>query len=100
VSVQQHGEATPGHLKLQPVKHAARKNLASTLPELGPSVRRTKEQLKLNRNQLQWVTGLPTGHCHVKGHLFKMGLTNSRICERCTEKGKSQRAATANLSGA
>jgi hypothetical protein len=28
----------------------------------GPSVRRTKELLKLKRNQLRWVTELLTGH--------------------------------------
>jgi hypothetical protein len=55
----------------------------------GPSVRRTKELLKLNTNQLRWVTGLLTGHCHLKGHLFKMGLTESRICERFPEKDES-----------
>jgi hypothetical protein len=55
----------------------------------GPSGRRTKEVLKLNRNQLRWVTGLLTGHCHLKGRLFKMGLTNSPICERFLEKDES-----------
>jgi hypothetical protein len=29
------------------------------------------------------------GHCHLKGHLLKMGLTNSPTCERCLEKGES-----------
>jgi hypothetical protein len=52
-----------------------------------PSVRRTKGLLKLN--QLRWVTGLLTGHCHLIGHLFKMGLTNSPTCERCIEKDES-----------
>jgi hypothetical protein len=55
----------------------------------GPSVRRTKELLKLNRNQLRLVTGLLTGHCHLEGHVFKMGLTKSPICERCLEKDES-----------
>jgi hypothetical protein len=55
----------------------------------GPSVKRTKKLLKLNRYQLRWVTGLLTGHCHPKGHLFKKGLTNSPICERCLEKDES-----------
>jgi hypothetical protein len=55
----------------------------------GPSVRRTKELLKLNRNQLRWVTGLLTGHFHLKGHLLKMGLMNSPTCERCLEKDES-----------
>jgi hypothetical protein len=37
----------------------------------GPSARSTGELLKLNRYQLWWVTGLLTGHCHLKGHLSK-----------------------------
>jgi hypothetical protein len=55
----------------------------------GRSVRRTKELLKLNRNQLRWVTGLLTGHCHLKEHLFKIGLTESPTSERCLEKEES-----------
>jgi hypothetical protein len=31
----------------------------------GPSARRTTELLELNRNQLWWVVGLLTGHCHL-----------------------------------
>jgi hypothetical protein len=31
------------------------------------------------------VAGLLTGHCHLKGHLFKLGLINVPICERCQE---------------
>jgi hypothetical protein len=37
----------------------------------GPSARRTKGLLKLNRDQLIWMVRLFTGHCHLKGHLFK-----------------------------
>jgi hypothetical protein len=33
----------------------------------GPSARRTKDLLKLNRDQLRWVVGLLTGHRHLKG---------------------------------
>jgi hypothetical protein len=32
------------------------------------------------------VVGLLTGHCHLKGHLFKLGLINDSICERCKEE--------------
>jgi hypothetical protein len=52
----------------------------------GPSARRTRELLKLNKNQLRCVTGILAEHCHPKGHLFKLGLTNNATCERCLEK--------------
>jgi hypothetical protein len=49
----------------------------------GPSAKRTRDLLTLNRDRLRWIVGLYTGHCHLKGHLFKMGLMNDPICERC-----------------
>jgi hypothetical protein len=60
----------------------------------GPSARRTKDLLQLNRDQLRWVVGLLTGHCHLKGHLFKLGLTDAPTCERCLQEDES---ATYNL---
>jgi hypothetical protein len=56
---------------------------------LWPSARRTKHLLKLNRNQLRWVVGLLRGHCHLKRHLFKLGLTDDSIFERCLEEAIS-----------
>jgi hypothetical protein len=53
------------------------------------SARRTKDLLKLNRDQLRWVLGLFTGHCHLKGHLFKLELRDDPICKRCLGKGES-----------
>jgi hypothetical protein len=50
---------------------------------------RTKDLLKLNRDQLRWVVGLLIGHCHLKGHLFKLGWTDDPICERCLEEDES-----------
>jgi hypothetical protein len=32
-----------------------------------------------------------TGHCHLKGHLFKLGLTDDPICERCLEDDESSK---------
>jgi hypothetical protein len=63
----------------------------STIGEIlqGPSARRTKDLLKLNRDQLRWVVGLLTRHCHLKGHLIKLGLTDDPICERCLEEDES-----------
>jgi hypothetical protein len=55
----------------------------------GPSAIKTRELLKLNRNQLQRVVGLLTGHYHLKGHLFILGLTNSPMCKRFLEEGES-----------
>jgi hypothetical protein len=55
----------------------------------GPSAGRTKDLLKLNRDQLRWVVRLLTGHCHLKGHLFKLELANNPICERCLEEDQS-----------
>jgi hypothetical protein len=48
-----------------------------------------KDLLKLNRDQLGWVVGLFTGHCHRKGHLFELGLTGDPTCEGCLEKDES-----------
>jgi hypothetical protein len=31
------------------------------------------------------MTGLLTGHCHLKGHLFKLWLVNSPECNRCKQ---------------
>jgi hypothetical protein len=55
----------------------------------GSSARRTKDLLKLNRDKLRWVVGLFSGYCHLKGHLFKLGLANDPICERCPEEDES-----------
>jgi hypothetical protein len=38
---------------------------------------KNQEVLKLNRNHLRWVTVLLTGLCYLKGHLFKIGFTDS-----------------------
>jgi len=38
-----------------------------------PSVERAGELLSLSRNQLRIMTGLLTGHCHLRGQLFKLG---------------------------
>jgi hypothetical protein len=45
--------------------------------------------IKVKRNQLRWVTGQLTGHTHLKGHFFKMGLTDNPTCESCLEKDES-----------
>jgi hypothetical protein len=38
----------------------------------GTSAKRTKDLLRLNRDQLRWMVGPLTGHCDLKGHHFKL----------------------------
>jgi len=38
-----------------------------------PSLKRAGELLNLGRQQVKILTGLLTGHRHLKGHLFKLG---------------------------
>jgi hypothetical protein len=44
---------------------------------------KTGDLLDLNRNHLIIMTGLLTGHCRLKGHLFKMELVAGPRCGRC-----------------
>jgi hypothetical protein len=48
-----------------------------------------EQRICWNRDQLRWIVGLFTGHCRLKGHLFKLGLTDDPICERCLEEDES-----------
>jgi hypothetical protein len=54
-----------------------------------PSAKRAAELLSLNINQLRILTGLLTGHCHLKVHLFKLGLVNSPECDRCKQASET-----------
>jgi hypothetical protein len=40
-------------------------------------------------NLYEWVVGLLTGHCHLKGHLLKLGLSDSPTFERCQEENET-----------
>jgi hypothetical protein len=41
------------------------------------------------RPTIRWVVALLTGHCHLKGHLLKLGLTDNLTCERCLQEDES-----------
>jgi hypothetical protein len=43
---------------------------------------KSEKLLIMSRNQLRIMTGLLTGSCHLKRHLFKMGLMNSAKRDR------------------
>ena len=39
----------------------------------------------LSPNQLRILMVLQTGHCHISGHLFKLGLVDNHRCDRCIQ---------------
>jgi hypothetical protein len=43
----------------------------------------------LTRLSTVWGYVVCVGHCHLKRHLFKQGLTDDLICERCLEEDES-----------
>jgi hypothetical protein len=47
------------------------------------STERSIEFLKLNTSQARQITGLLTGHCNLKRHLFKRSITDSPTSGRC-----------------
>lgn len=42
-------------------------------------------KLNFSINRLEIVTGLLTGHRHLKGHVHKLGLVNGPECDVCKE---------------
>jgi hypothetical protein len=48
-----------------------------------------KGPVKLNGDKLRLVVGLSTGHCYLKKHLFKLGLTDDPTCETRLEDNES-----------
>jgi hypothetical protein len=54
-----------------------------------PCAKKAGELLNLSRNQLRIMTGLLTGHCHLKGHLFQLGLVDSSECNRCKQTSET-----------
>jgi hypothetical protein len=47
-----------------------------------------RQAVKHEQRPAKWVVGLLTGHCHLKGQLFKLSLVNSPRCKRCLEREK------------
>jgi hypothetical protein len=66
---QEYWQSTPGQ------SHA--KSFLSKL-----SAKRIVKFPKSNRSQARQVGGPLKGRCHLKGHLFKLGVTDSPICGR------------------
>jgi hypothetical protein len=49
---------------------------------------KNQRTVKIKQNPVM-VGGRTIGHCHLKGHIFKMGLADCPICERCLERDES-----------
>jgi hypothetical protein len=54
-----------------------------------PLQKQASELLNLSKNQLRTMTGLLTGHCHLKGHLLNLGLVNSPKYDRCKQASET-----------
>jgi len=50
-----------------------------------PSALKTKQLLRLDRSNLRTVTGLLTGHCHLRRHQSLMGVAEDPECRGCLE---------------
>jgi hypothetical protein len=57
----------------------------------GPSAKMIAEFLKLSGLQARQVTELLTGHCHLRGHLLKLGKVNNPLVGGATMKQKRPR---------
>ena len=55
------------------------KNSKSFIP--GPSKSNAKIIISMGRKKLRLLTQILTGHCHLNGHLAKMGLISAATCE-------------------
>jgi hypothetical protein len=56
-----------------------------------PSPYKARELLNLSRNQLRIPKELLTGHCHLKGYPFTLGLVNSPKCDKCEQVSEMAR---------
>ncbi|KAJ8939192.1 hypothetical protein NQ318_012428 [Aromia moschata] len=57
-----------------------------------PSKVLTDEILRWSRNQIRFVTGLITGHCHLRKYLHRMGIyLDEPICRLCNEEDETSR---------
>ncbi|KAJ8944625.1 hypothetical protein NQ318_017149 [Aromia moschata] len=54
-----------------------------------PSWNKSKDFIKLGRNQLRWIVGMFTGHCPLMRHLTTIGVKNDPDCRRCGEGGRN-----------
>lgn len=55
-----------------------------TTPEI--SKEKSKDLMALSRNSLRHAIGLLTGHCHLNGHLAKIGVIENNLCRLCNEE--------------
>lgn len=51
--------------------------------------KRSKEILSLRKSELRLLTGILTGHCGLKSHLFKIGKSRTNLCRLCRQKAET-----------
>ena len=49
------------------------------------STERTKHMLRINREDISFMTGLLTGHGHFKKHLHRLNISTNSCCRFCAE---------------
>lgn len=54
-----------------------------------PSSSRTNNLLTYNRKNLRQITGIITGHCHLKKHLHNLGHARDPTCRGCYEEDET-----------
>ncbi|XP_050298239.1 uncharacterized protein LOC126737392 isoform X2 [Anthonomus grandis grandis] len=55
----------------------------------GPSACLTKNLLRLKRREIRLVTGLLTGHWHLRSHLHTIGIADNPECRWCCEEDET-----------
>ncbi|XP_050298762.1 uncharacterized protein LOC126737762 isoform X1 [Anthonomus grandis grandis] len=55
----------------------------------GPSACLTKNLLRLKRREIRLVTGLLTGHWHLRSHLHAIGIADNPECRSCCEEDET-----------
>jgi hypothetical protein len=55
-----------------------------------------KNILSFSKQNLRILTGLPTGHCTLRYHMGKLGLSDQSICRLCLEEEESSEQVMCN----
>lgn len=54
-----------------------------------PDSETAKKFMTMNRQNLRTATGILTGHCHLRKHLHRMGLSDTPLCRGCEQEDET-----------